>query len=244
MFVRAALIFLSSLLASDAALAEATPRGGPRDIRIRYAAYDEQQVFRIETDLRHSTTIQFGQGERFNAVIVGDTESFQVDPIPELGNVLTIKPHVQNASTNMTVITNRRTYSFHLREGSIPGKTGMFFEVRFRYPDDDRKKQLANAQPKGFQAPRSYNYKAAGKADFRPTSVYDDGRFTYFTFSETGRQPAIFKADNQGRERTINWTQQGNTVRVSGVNAYWTLRLGETAICIYRDAKALSQGGT
>ena len=54
-------------------------------------------------------------------MIVGDTESFQVDPIPELGNVLTIKPHVQGASTNMTVITNRRTYSFHLREGLDPG---------------------------------------------------------------------------------------------------------------------------
>ena len=73
-------------------------QGGPKDIRIRYAAYDEEQVFGIETDLRHSTTIHFGQGERFQAVIVGDTESFQVDPIPELGNVLTIKPHVENAA--------------------------------------------------------------------------------------------------------------------------------------------------
>ena len=117
-------------------LAEATPQGGPLDIRIRYAVYNVNQVFRIETDLRHSTTIHFGRGERFEAVIVGDTESFQVDPIPELGNVLTIKPHVAGASTNMTVITNRRTYSFHLREGSIPNRTGMFFEVRFQYPDE------------------------------------------------------------------------------------------------------------
>lgn len=121
------------------AYAEATPQGGPLDIRIRTAVYIENQVYRIETDLRHSTTIHFWAGERFEAVIVGDTESFQVDPIPELGNVLTIKPHVANASTNMTVITNRRTYSFHLREGSIPNRTGMFFEVRFRYPDEERR---------------------------------------------------------------------------------------------------------
>jgi len=108
---------LLALALPVAALAEATPQGGPLDIRIRTAVYNENQVYRIETDLRHSTTIHFGAGERFEAVIVGDTESFQVDPIPELGNVLTIKPHVGNASTNMTVITNRRTYSFHLREG-------------------------------------------------------------------------------------------------------------------------------
>lgn len=218
-------------------LAEATPQGGPLDIRIRYAVYNENQVFRIETDLRHSTTIHFGHGERFEAVIVGDTESFQVDPIPELGNVLTIKPHVAGASTNMTVITNRRTYSFHLREGSIPNRTGMFFEVRFQYPDDARR--TTGTTPKGFEAPRNYAYLVSGESDFRPASVYDDGRYTYFTFPENGRQPAIFKADDQGRERTVNWTQIGNTVRVLGVNGYWTLRIGDEALCIARDRSAI-----
>ena len=139
----------------------------------------------------------------------------------------------------MTVITNRRTYTFHLREGSIPGRTGMFFEVRFRYPNDERRATLASTQPKGFRAPQNHNYKISGEGDFRPVSVYDDGRFTYFTFSESGRQPAIFKANDRGRERTVNWTQDGNTVRVSGINAFWTLRLGDIALCIYRDTSAI-----
>lgn len=218
--------------------AETTPQGGPLDIRIRTAVYDKNQVFRIETDLRHATTIHFGAGERFEAVIVGDTQSFQVDPIPELGNVLTIKPHVARASTNMTVITNRRTYSFHLREGSIPNRTGMFFEVRFRYPDDERR-AARSSQPKGYAAARNYNYLVSGEGDFRPTHIYDDGRYTYFTFAESSRQPALFKADDQGRERTVNWTQTGNTVRVLGVNQFWILRIGEDAICAKRDDSAI-----
>lgn len=230
-------------LSTTAAHSEATPTGGSLDVRIRSATYNENQVFRIETDLRHSTTIHFGRGERFEAVIVGDTESFQVDPIPELGNVLTIKPHVENASTNMTVITNRRRYTFHLREGSIPGRTGMFFEVRFRYPEDERRTRGAGAGPKGFEAPQNHAYRMAGDGDFRPVSVYDDGRFTYFTFPETSRQPAIFKADAEGRERTVNWTQIGNTVRVQGVNTYWTLRIGNDAICIARDTSAIYVSG-
>ena len=69
--------------------------------------------------------------------------------------------------------------------------------------------------------------------------IYDDGRYTYFVFPENGRQPALFKADDQGRERTVNWTQQGNTVRVLGVNAYWTLRIGDEAICAWRDESAI-----
>ena len=50
---------------------------------------------------------------------------------------------------------------------------------------------------------------------------------------------AVFKADEQGRERTVNWTQQGNTVRVLGVNTYWTLRIGDEAICAWRDESAI-----
>ncbi|MEP4194272.1 MAG: TrbG/VirB9 family P-type conjugative transfer protein [Aliishimia sp.] len=229
--------FLLAAALPTLVFAEATPQGGPLDIRIRYATYNENQVFRIETDLRHSTTIHFGRGERFEAVIVGDTESFQVDPIPELGNVLTIKPHVAKASTNMTVITNRRSYSFHLREGSIPNRTGMFFEVRFKYPEDARRSRPSTA--KGFEAPRNYAYLISGESDFRPASVDDDGRYTYFTFPENTRQPAIFKADDQGRERTVNWTQDGNTVRVLGVNDYWTLRIEDEALCIVRDRSAI-----
>lgn len=232
------ILFSASLLLAAPAFSESTPRGGSLDMRIRTATYNKNQVFRIETDLRHSTTIHFGAGERFEAVIVGDTESFQVDPIPELGNVLTIKPHVQSASTNMTVITNRRTYSFHLREGTMPGRSGMFFEVRFRYPEDKRRAAAAT-NPKGFVAPRNYNYRVSGKGDFKPTHIYDDGKYTYFTFPENARQPALFKADDQGRERTVNWTQTGNTVRVLGVTRYWTLRIGEDAICAYRDDSAI-----
>ena len=234
--IRPALLLAAALLAASQALAEATPQGGPLDIRIRTAIYNENQVFRIETDLRHATTLHFGPGETFRAVIVGDTESFQVDPIPEIGNVLTIKPHVAGASTNMTVITSRRTYSFHLREGSIPNRSGMFFEVKFRYPEEKR----AGPTAKGFAAPKNFAYLVSGKAAFRPASIYDDGRYTYFTFPEGVRQPAIFKVDAAGRERTVNWTQAGDTVRVSGLSEHWTLRIDDAALCVARDASRLT----
>ena len=94
-------------------------------------------------------------------------------------------------------------------------------------------------QPKGFEAPRNYSYRVSGEGDFRPSHIYDDGRYTYFVFPENGRQPALFKADDQGRERTVNWTQQGNTVRVLGVNTFWTLRIGDEAICAWRDESAI-----
>lgn len=237
-------VLLSVLIASALAspvLAAGTPTGGARDIRIRNAVYDPNQVFVIETDLRFSTTIHFGRGERFEAVIAGDTESFEITPITDLGNVISIKPHVSRAVTNMTVITNRRTYSFELREGHINGPTGRFYEVRFSYPDEVQRR-TTGGNPKGYEAPRNYSYRIAGEGDFQPSSVYDDGRYTYFVFREGVRQPAIFKADDQGRERTVNWTQAGDVVRVLGVNDYWTLRIDDDALCIARDASVLTVG--
>ena len=237
-------VALSLMLATTVlspAFAAGTPRGGSKDIRIRNAAYDPNQVFIIETDLKFSTTIHFERGERFQAVIAGDTESFEITPIKDLGNVVTIKPHVRRAVTNMTVITNRRTYSFELREGHISGATGRFYEVRFSYPEMARRRTV-NSAPKGYKTPKNHAYKLAGDGDFRPSSVYDDGRYTYFMFRKGVRQPAIFKADERGRERTINWTQQGNIVRVLGVNDFWTLRIDDDALCIVRDGAALSVG--
>ena len=77
-----------------------------------------------------------------------------------------------------------------------------------------------------------------------PRSVWDDsGRYTYFAFAEGARQPAIFKVDVRGRERSVNWTQGGDVVRILGVSEYWTLRIGEDAVCVYRDPRALSVGG-
>jgi type IV secretion system protein VirB9 len=230
----AALTLTLGMGTASPAFSAGTPVGGSKDIRIRNAIYDPNQVFVIETDLHFATTIHFGRGERFEAVIAGDTESFEITPITDLGNVISIKPHVSRAITNMSVITNRRTYTFELREGHIKGATGRFYEVRFSYPEVS-KRAASSGVAKGFSPPKNYSYRIAGKGDFEPSTVYDDGRYTYFLFPEGVRQPAIFKADAQGRERTVNWTQQGNTVRVLGVNSYWTLRIDEAALCVARD---------
>lgn len=224
-----------TLLGGVTAEAASTPSAGPRDPRIRIATYNADQVYVIETDLLHATTIHLGVGEQFVAVIAGDTRSFNIEPIVPAGNVLSIKPTVQDARTNMTVLTTRRTYSFALREGA---REGEFFDVRFRYPNDERGSGSFFGKS-GFQPPKNFNYQVAGSGDFRPMRIYDDGRHTYFIFPENTRRPAIFRADADGRERSVNSTQQGNAVRILGVGDFWTLRIGDQAICVRRNNAAI-----
>jgi type IV secretion system protein VirB9 len=167
--LRTLALTLSILAAfASSANAAATPSAGPYDIRVRNAVYNPDQVYLIETDIKFATTIHFGRGERFKAVIAGDTESFEITPVTNLGNVVSIKPHVRGAVTNMTVITNRRTYSFELREGKISGRTGRFYEVRFRIQRIGRVVQVR--RPKASRHQRTSIMAYQGKAIFSPSA--------------------------------------------------------------------------
>ena len=214
-FVSAAIACL--VLFPAIAIAEAIPRGGPNDNRVRVATYQEGQVYRLNVSLTHVTTIEFGEGESIRSIIAGDTEGFEIDGVPG-GQAFAIKPLARGVHTNVTVYTNRRSYYFNVTEASNP----TFYVVQFRYPEDDRAPTNVIAQ-----AAPNYNYGA-----FTPTRVWDDGTFTYFEFARNAPVPAIFRYAN-GRERTVNTqAQEGGVIRVSGVNAQWVLSLGEDVVCI------------
>ena len=228
---RLGLAFLFVIFTADTALAEATPRRGPNDARVRIATYQDGQVFRLNVSLTHVTTIEFGDGETIRSILAGDTEGFELDGVPG-GQAFAIKPLARGVHTNVTVYTNRRSYYFNVQEVSTP----TFYVVQFRYPDEQRRPENAVAA----QAP-NYNYGASDRTEITPVRVWDDGTFTYFQFARNAPVPAIFRYAN-GRERTVNTqaTEPG-VIRVSGVNAQWVLRLGEDVVCIQDNA---SSGGS
>ena len=222
---------LSLLLSTGLALAEAIPRGGPNDRRVRIATYQEGQVYRLSVSLTHVTTIEFGTGESVRSIIAGDTEGFEIDGVPG-GRAFAIKPLARGVHTNVTVYTSRRSYYFNVSEVSSP----TFYVVQFRYPEDNRRPANAIAQ-----AAPNYNYGASARTEFTPTRVWDDGTFTYFAFPRNAPVPAVFRFAG-GRERTVNTgAVEDGVIRVSGVSRQWVLRLGEEVVCV---SATPPQGGT
>ena len=225
-----ALLSVSVSVAASAAFAEAIPRSGPNDKRVRVATYQDGQVYRLNVSLTHVTTVEFGQGETIRSIIAGDTEGFQLDGVPG-GRAFAVKPNARGVHTNITVYTNRRSYYFNVTESASP----TFYVVQFRYPDENRRPTNAVAQ----RAP-NYNYAASDRTNFTPSSVWDDGTFTYLRFPRNAPVPAIFQ-HSKGRERTVNSTQvEDGVLRVSGVGREWVLRLGDEIVCI----QSTSTGGT
>ncbi|WP_439144258.1 TrbG/VirB9 family P-type conjugative transfer protein [Planktotalea sp.] len=220
------ILSIALTLIAAPALAEYIPRSGGNDNRVRVATYQDGQVYRLSVSLTHVTTVEFGQGETIRSIIAGDTEGFQLDGVPG-GRAFAVKPNARGVHTNITVYTNRRSYYFNVTEASSP----TYYVVQFRYPEDNVRPTNAVAQ----QAP-NYNYAASDQTEFTPTSVWDDGTFTYFRFPRSSPVPAIFRSTT-GSERTVNSQQiEDGVLRVSGVSNQWVLRLGEDVVCIQASA--------
>lgn len=60
------------------AMAEAIPRSGSNDRRVRIATYQDGQVYRLSVSLTHVTTVEFGDGESIRSIIAGDTPRFEL----------------------------------------------------------------------------------------------------------------------------------------------------------------------
>ncbi|MET1416641.1 TrbG/VirB9 family P-type conjugative transfer protein [Roseibium sp. HPY-6] len=221
-------------------LAESVPKSLPADSRIKQFVYNEHTVYRLDLHTNFISTVQFGRGENVQSIQVGDSASWQIVRLKR-GDVISIKPLNSDAVTNMTVYTDRRVYTFELRahrgRGSRTG--GLNFRTTFSYPTP----VVAQFSDASSLSSRNYDYSVAGSADFAPTSVYDDGKQTYFVFDGSGRQPGVFKVGQGGREYTVNSRTAGNTIIVDGVSDEWTVRIGGDAICIASSSRVAGWSG-
>ncbi len=220
---------VAAIMASQA-VAETRPVSLQSDPRIRQYSYDRDTVYRLDLFMRFITAVQFEQGEQVESVQVGDSASWEITRLNR-GDVLAVKPLIEGAATNMTVYTDRRVYTFELRARSARvGSRELNYRVSFRYPEvEARQRQRAREVA---SRPQDFNYLAAGRAEFSPNGVYDDGVSTYFSFPDGAPRPAIFRVDAAGREAIVNIRQTPNGAVVDSVSDRWTLRIGDQEICI------------
>ena len=230
------------LILPDLVLGETRPRRLDHDPRVAVVVFRENDVVRIDTALRHITSIEFETGENITAIMAGDTASFEIVRL-KTGNVLSVKPVIANARTNLNVFTNRRRYAFDLRSGRRDRISG--YRVLFRYPEVEAPIELVSARENRLAptATARTDYEAAGVGDFRPTQVWDDGVNTYFRFAEGSRRPAFFKARSTGEESATNTVQvDGAVVQVIGLSDFWSLRAGGEVVCIRRKGRVALGG--
>jgi type IV secretion system protein VirB9 len=103
------------------------------DSRIKTYVYNQNDVYLVLISSGFQSSIEFQKGEIIKTLSMGDSYSWSLTP---LGNRLFIKPMENNVRTNMTVITNFRTYQFDIASKSEDSdNSDIAYVIRFYYPN-------------------------------------------------------------------------------------------------------------
>lgn len=236
--MRGSLACVALLLSIGPVLADTLPRPGPRDSRIRYVAYNRDQVVVIDVTFGASTMIVFEEDEKIETLGAGDALGFKIEP-NKRGNVLFVKPAEKHALANLNVLTTKRQYVFVLRSG-FRNIRAQVFAVRFTYPDtamtqqdlEEARRRVAEPNLRNLNvANANTDYAYKGSSANKPSLIFDDGTKTFFRFE--GNVPAIYIVDRQRNESLVNFRREGPYLVVDRVNYQWTLRNGDEVTCVF-----------
>lgn len=249
-------LIVALALGPGLAHAERAPKAGPQDARIRKVIYSARDVVNLQVHYGFHTLVEFAQDERIGTILLGDEQSWEAKPVG-LRNTLTIKALEENAPTNLTVITDRRTYTFFLRSQAATQPSKMTWRVQFEYPEDEARAREAAAQRVEIErtayvnpdaAPvdartLNFRYTFAGSKRMVPSLLFDDGSFTYFRFEKQSDLPAIFVVGPEKKEALANYRIEGEYVVVHRVAGQFALRIAGELTCIFNETREPSERG-
>lgn len=239
-------IFLSMILAvlvPAMAAAQGMAPIADTDARLREIDYQAGAVYRLSGCIGFQTMITLGSDERVENIGIGDSALWQVMP-NKRGNLIFVKPTAVKAFSNMTIVTDKRSYNFELRSASEADcqKGRVTYELRFRYappPPANLAPGTRPADPNAFlPVPEKRNnaYTYTGSAELVPLRIFDDGTSTYFRWAPSVSSPAVYALNSDNSESLINYASRGDYLVVEQVARGFVLRRGDQKTVVYNDA--------
>lgn len=227
----------------------------PSDSRIKLLMYDDSDVYTINTRYGYQTNIVFDNGESVQTVSVGDRSMWQIIPA---GNRMFIRPMQEGISTNMTVLTNLRSYQFDLKSVKLDADGSNIYVARFLYPSErDEPPRAETTEPRAEPVPPAtpampatpaatgpgishpvnpnYTYSFSGPDELAPQQVYDNGNATFFRLREgQAARPELYRVDSGG-EQKLPYREEDGALAVDQVAEQWALRYTDGAVMIYNE---------
>lgn len=185
----------------------------PSDSRIVQLRYSANDIFTIYTLYGYQTSIEFARNEQVVTISLGDRSNWQIVPADYR---LYIRPMDDHLSTNMTVVTSKRTYNFDLKSGSgsLEENKNLIYVARFTY--EDARPSAVPAMPAvmpmlpvspaiaATPPARNYQYTFTGPDALAPTEVYDDGKSTFIRYPNMGKSwPKVYTMASDGKRLPI-----------------------------------------
>ena len=210
------------------------------DNRIRTLAYDPEAIVKILGKAGIQSTIEFADDERIENVAVGDSSAWQITP-NRRASLLFVKPLNGHSRTNMTVVTDRRTYMFDLVSGEKAAAP--VYALKFSYPNDKPVETAKPVQQAAVVSPQQqammtaeklhFDWNKKGNGKLLPTRVFDDGASVYLAWDKETPLPAILTLSEDRKEGPVNYRMSGEYIVVSPVPQNLVLRYGKTSAVLW-----------
>jgi type IV secretion system protein VirB9 len=225
-------------LCANLSVAEIIPAKGSTDARIRVAAYNDSEVYKLRGFIGYQIDLEFQSGESFVGLSAGD-----IDGLSFVGqdNHLFLKPKAPRVATNITVLTSRRHY--HLDYSAFAQRLNdadeVIYALRFTYPAEAGSKAAAdvaasrlNAQLDQAAKLHNIDYWYCGQTTLQPVAASDDGVHTRLRFAAHADLPAIFVRNDDDSESLLNFSMDSGDVVIHRVARRFVLRRGKLTGCV------------
>jgi type IV secretion system protein VirB9 len=244
-------LFLMLLCASGAVAAQAIDR----------YEYKPDAIYPVRTGLGITTQIELSPSEKILDYSTGFSSGWEMS---RRDNVFYLKPKNIDVDTNMMVRTATHSYIFELKVVATDWKAlsqaraaGVQYKISFTYSPDTQFESTAatemtsKSEPpaqldlgidKGRRYYYDYSYATRSKAQWIiPTTVYDDGRFTYIKMNDgvsfpSGNFPTVYgRQEAHSEDFVVNTTVDKNTIVVHGTYPYLVIRHGLNVVGLRRN---------
>jgi type IV secretion system protein VirB9 len=225
------------------AFAESKPIPMPADTKLVSFSFDSNNTYTILARPRNITDITLHKDEEIVAMALGDTVQWMVNDAP--GHVF-IKPLHPDIVTSATLVTTKRTYQLSLRSSPENGK--FYQRVAWDYPDlivlrtqqaarvkatvDMEKARLdATVISPGLAVEDlNFNYAIEGDPEWKPSQVFDNGKFTWLRLRKSQDMPAVFALGDDDKAELVNTNIRGEYMIVQRILPKILLKLGKTEV--------------
>lgn len=215
-------IGFATLLWASAADAQVSPTAGSGDPRLQTVVYDANQIIELPVAVGYQLTVELAADERVENAAIGDSAAWQVSA-NKRGDRIFIKLVAGGAPTNLTVMTDTRTYAFDLIPREASQSTP--YVVRFTYPNVDA--TAVTAETGGTKATSIVEYRLRGAKQLWPSGMGDDTIRTFIEWPADRAMPAVFSVDDTGQEVTVDGYVRDNRYVIDAVWSKLIFRLGE-----------------
>lgn len=241
------------LLFALALMAAVAPMGASAGNAISRYTYEEGGIYSVRTALGIATTIELDPADPVLDYSAGFSGGWD---IVRRDHLFYIKPKNVDVDTNLLIRTERRSYIFELQVAASDWRKldevrsrGVQYRIAFDYPDVPQASaeplaDIAPEPPIEAVKPMHYDYDLSTKTRREwlvPTSVYDDGSFTYIRLPNpgnipSGNWPTVYARNARHEEDfVVNSNVEADTIVVHGIYPFLVLRHGEETVGLRRN---------